>query len=177
MNKIEEAVVTYDHDAKGTLEGILINGVPLYTTLTNMNEEKGDKILANAQAFIKEGVGKVTIHDLLLSYVEDRKNNPLIVRHLDEEIIFLYAVGKLFLSITKDLTLIKNLGKRIMAGPSNGEDCVTKTIEDFIEHYSKSSMEAPLPKVVLAIVFTALIGETMKLMKNPMFGILIMMDL
>lgn len=176
MNKIEEAVVSYNHDAEGVLEGILINGTPIHETLQSLPEDKGNLILAEARAHIQANIGKATIHDLLLSYVNDRKNNPLIIRQLDEEVIFLYLLGRIFLNEVKDLNLTKMLAKRILAGQEGGESSITKTIEDFSTSYQAKDEEKPMPVAVITIVFTALIGETLRMMKNPMFMIMMMMD-
>jgi hypothetical protein len=82
----------------------------------------------------------------------------------------------MFLQVTKGMVLTKHLAQRIMAGKNTGENCLTKTIENFIKSYGKGSKEDPIPEAVLTIVFAALIGETMDMMKNPMFLIMMMLD-
>ena len=48
---------------------------------------------------------------------------------------------------------------------------------DFSTFYQAKSDEGPMPEAVITIVFTALIGETMRLLKNPMFMIMMMLDM
>lgn len=175
MNKIEEAVVSYNHDAEGTLDGVLINGTPIREILNNLNEDKGNLILADAHTFLKDGINKKTLHDLLIAYVKDRENNPMVIRQLEEEVVFLYILGRIFLNEVRDLQFAQMIAKRILAG-SSSEDCITKTIENFATSYTEETDKEPMPMALIVIVFTALIGETMKMMKNPLFMISLLMD-
>jgi hypothetical protein len=176
MNKIEEAVVSYNHDETRVLDAICINDKTLAKTLQSIKTERGDEMVAEVHRFLKDALEKLTLHDLLLAYVQSKRNDPLAIRLIDEEVTFLFILGSIFLQVTKDMVLTKHLAQRIMAEKNTGENCLTKTIENFVKSYGEDSKEDPIPEAVLTIVFTALIGETMDMMKNPMFLIMMMLD-
>jgi len=44
----------------------------------------------------------------LLAYVQSKKNDPLAIRLIDEEVTFLFILGRIFLQVTKDMVLTKH---------------------------------------------------------------------
>ena len=81
-NKIEEAVVSYNHDAKGTLDGVLVNGTTVHEILQSIPGDRGYEILEEVKKLLQDGMAKMTLHDLLTSYVASR-NNSLVIRQIE----------------------------------------------------------------------------------------------
>jgi len=174
-NKIEEAVVSYNHDAKGTLDGVLVNGTTVHEILQSIPGDRGYEILEEVKKLLQDGMAKMTLHDLLTSYVASR-NNSLVIRRIEEETIFLFLLGQVFLSETGDMHFATMLAKRILVG-SQEKQSITQTIEEFCQSYNEETeKETPMPLPVISILMLGLFGATVKLMKNPMFMLSLLIE-
>lgn len=173
MENLEKCVVTYQHNAERTTDGIFIGGIPLRVVINNVNKEWEPEITHMLEC----GKGRMSIHTLLAAYLEGSKT--VNSRTLKEEMAFLFMLSCTFFHSQTDLELPKAIHRTVKGASEKGLN-ITQTIETMVGEYLEMEWEGNteiLPVPVITLVVSGFVTTLIAKMKtDPIFFLTMMFD-